>query len=97
MTLPLGNPGSTTIILTLTFLQPFDDPCYSDVCPEFLLQTVMKTLVLGVIFMALCLGVDGNYDNYDIAEMKAKMDAMERRLAVVEQQQSKRLKWYAMG
>ena len=53
----------------------------------------MKTLVLSVIIPVLCLGVNGNYDNNDIAEMKAKMDAMERRLAAVEQQQGKRLKW----
>ena len=56
----------------------------------------MKTLVLGVIFTVLSLGVNGNYDNNDIAEMKAKMDAMERRLSLVEQQQSKRLKCDAM-
>ena len=49
----------------------------------------MKTLLLGVIFAAFCF--DGNNASNDMADMRAKIDAMEERLAAVERQQSKRL------
>ena len=56
---------------------------------EFLLQTVMHTLLLGAIFAALCF--NGNNASNDISEIIAKIDAMDERLAAVERHQSKRL------
>ena len=49
----------------------------------------MKMDLVGMIFMVLFLTAKGNNDTNDVAEMKAKMDAMEKRQEAMEKRLSK--------
>ena len=49
----------------------------------------MKTELVGMIFMLLFLTANGNNDSNDVVELKAKMDAMEKRQETMEKSLSK--------